>query len=115
MLQVAVVLIVLSGVIAILAGVFSLGFGGRILPGYTFKAKGCDAVKEEKYALRTVGYLLYNLAVFVCATGVLVYFKNTVAFCVLGGLFIIAVVFWALYFRTGKFASALKKAKELTE
>ena len=115
MLELAITLIIISGVIALVACVPALGFGGRILPGYAFKARGDEAVKNERYTLRTVASVLYTAAVFVCAAGVLAYFKNVVALCVLGGIFVVVVVFWVLYFRTGKFKAALKAAKELTE
>ena len=74
MLELAITLIIISGVIALVACVPALGFGGRILPGYAFKARGDEAVKNERYALRTVASVLYTAAVFVCAAGVLAYF-----------------------------------------
>ena len=76
MLQPALALIIASAVVALIALIPALGFGGKILPGYCFKAKGKPARKQELYLLRTVALLIYTVAILLSAYGVVVYFYD---------------------------------------
>ncbi|MBQ9481446.1 MAG: hypothetical protein IJU84_04710 [Clostridia bacterium] len=121
MLVLAVVLLALSAVFAIGAALASLGVGGRILPGYRFRARGAEAKKWERKLLSTVACFLWSVAVFLSAAGVAVFFLDLktplhiLILCVLGGFFIIVTVLWAIFLSGGSVKDAAKKAKELSD
>jgi len=115
MLDVALALIISSAVFALIATVPALGFGGKILPGYAFKAKGEEARKSELFVLRSVALLIYSFAIFLSAYGVVAYFYDTTLLWILIGANLLVVAFWVWFFLSGKMKKAIKTAKELSE
>ncbi|MBR2969361.1 MAG: hypothetical protein IKC36_05910 [Clostridia bacterium] len=117
MLKTALALIIASAVVALIALVPALGFGGRLVPGYAFKAKGKKAREQELFLLRRIAMMIYSLAVLLSGAGVTVYFGKdsrelVIIYCCLAAAII---AFWAVYILIGKLKKAAVAAKELSE
>ncbi|MBP5307835.1 MAG: hypothetical protein J6Z34_01730 [Clostridia bacterium] len=121
MLAFSVVILSVSALFAVIAVLASLGFGGRMLPGYNFHARGKEAVKWERKLLANVAYLLWSFSVVLASVGVAAFFLDlkqsfhVVILCVLGAVFVIVGIIWALYLSGGILKTAAKNAKELSE
>lgn len=115
MLKLAIALLIVSAAVALIAIVPALGIGGRILPGYFFRARGSEAVKCEKKLLRIFACLLWTVSVFIAAAGVIAYFIDMRLILIASGMFIVVAVLWTVYFIKGDFKKLAEKAKKLSE
>lgn len=117
MLQAALALIITSAVVAAVAILPALGIGGRLIPGYAFRARGEEARSHELFLLRRIAMMLYSLAVLLSGTGVIVYFgkESPIAVAVFCAAAALTVAFWVFYVLSGRLQNAAKAAKELSK
>ena len=114
MLTVSVILLILSGLIAVAAIFIGLGFGRKLIPGYRFRASGEEAVIWEKKFLFSVAAFVWSLAAIVALVGIVLYFAEW-RVILISSIFLAAVVcFWVIVFAKGEIRTAAKKAKELS-